>query len=33
MPLFVYPQKVRNFHMYKAFQINVPVNSKTIHNM
>ena len=31
MPLFVYPQKVRNFHMYKAFQINVPVNSSCTH--
>ena len=31
MPLFVYPRKVRNFHMYKAFQINVPVNSSCTH--
>ena len=31
MPLFVYPEKVRNFHMYKAFQINVPVNSSCTH--
>ena len=31
MSLFVYPQKVRNFHMYKAFQINVPVNSSSTH--
>ena len=31
MSLFVYPRKVRNFHMYKAFQINVPVNSSCTH--
>ena len=31
MPLFFYPQKVGNFHMYKAFQINVPVNSSCTH--